>query len=322
MKLNESQLRRIIREEANLVLNRGPRPRLVDLIFEDANADKIDLNRFPKALSAAKSDPKIKDKVTKGTEDTETDDDTVQVSDGSIAVSLLKPSQSTMKVSNAVGMAIGMLSPDGTPGGDLGAFISNDNYIMDGHHRWIATYMVDPKQEVGGKVVNLPGEKLVAVLNAITAGRTTNEGNPGSGSFADFQDKDKIVSAINTVVEKGVPKFDKAGKQVGYFTTPEVAKETVEEKGGADKLADMFIKNLDTATLAVPKWAVERKEMPVINPGANAADAEKALKGGEVDLNPPYYEESGGEKKPENAGRLRGGNVMLERWQRLAGLVK
>jgi hypothetical protein len=321
MKLNESQLRRIIREEAEKALKLTPRGRLVDLIFEDADPGKVDLNRFPKALSAAAADPKIKDKVTKGTEDTESDDDIVGVKKGDLAVSDLKPSQSTMKVANAVGMALGMLV-SGKPGGDLGAFISSDNYIMDGHHRWIATYMVDPSAKVGGKVVNLPGEKLVAVLNAITAGKLGNKGNPGKGSFADFKDKEKIVKEINTVVEKGVPKFDKDGNPAGYFTTPEDAKKAVEEKGGADKLADMFIKNLGSATLATPSWAVERIEMPVINPGSNTADTEKALTGGEVDLNPPYYEESGGEKKPENAGRARNGNVILERWQRLAGLVK
>lgn len=311
------RLRQIIKENAGgsgTLSSRSavPKSRRLSLkaILEDANPDLIEPDRFPMTLSAAASDPQMKDKVTKGTEDKKSEDDTVGVSSVNIAVSELKPSQSTMKVSNAVGMAIGMLVK-GQPGGDLGAFISSDNYIMDGHHRWIATYMVDPSATVGGKQVNLPGKQLVAVLNAITAGKFGNAGNPGKGSFADFQDKAKIKAEIDNVVQNGVPKF----------TTPEDAKKAVDEKGGSDALADLFVKNLSSATLSTPGWAVERIEMPVINPGGNASEAEKALTGGEVDLNPPYYGGEGGEETKKES-RYRSGHVVVERWQKLAGILK
>jgi hypothetical protein len=231
-----------------------------------------------------------------------------------------------MKVSNAVGMAIGMIVK-GNPGGDLSAFISSDNFIMDGHHRWIASFMVDPSSKAGGKKVALPGKQLVAVLNAITAGKLGNTGNKGSGSFADFKNKDKIKAEIDTVVEKGVPKFDKEGNPAGFFTTPEDAKKAVDEKGGSDKLADEFIKNLSGATLSTPDWAVERIQMPVVNPGENTNTVTKALTGGEVDLNPPYAsadsdDSDDDEKKAENAGRVRSGALVAERWQKLAGIIK
>lgn len=325
MKLTESQLRRIIKNETKSIIRESSAPKkrsLASLVFEDADPAKIDLERFPMKLSAASADPEMKDKVTKGQDDKNKADDVVGVSDKSWSVNKLKPSQSTMKISNAVGMAMGMLV-SGKPGGNLGAFVSSDGYIMDGHHRWIASYMVDPGASVSGKEVALPGEQLVAILNAITAGKLGNKGNPGKGSFADFQDKAKIVEEINKVAEKGVPKME-GDKQVGYFTTPEDAKKAVEEKGGAEKLADMFIKNLSTATLSTPSWAVERIEMPVINPGANSSETEKALTGGEVDLNPPYYggEGEGKGKAKQNAGYVRSGGVVLERWQKLAGLIK
>lgn len=325
MKLTPSKLRQIIRAEARTALRESAEPHkrsLASLIFEDANPAKIDLDRFPIALSKAAADPEMKDKTTKGQEDKDKVDDVVAVKDTSWPVNKLKPSQSTMKVSNAVGMAMGMLV-SGKPGGNLGAFVSSDGYIMDGHHRWIATYMVDPGASVSGKEVALPGEQLVAILNAITAGRLGNKGNPGKGSFADFQNKDKILEEINKVIEKGVPKME-GDKQVGYFTTPEDAKKAVDDKGGADKLADMFVKNLSSATLSTPSWAVERVEMPVINPGANASETEKALKGGEVDLNPPYYEggKGGEEKEKQTAGYVRSGRVVMERWQKIAGLIK
>jgi hypothetical protein len=45
-----------------------------------------------------------------------------------------------------------------------------------------------------------------------------------------------------------------------------------------------------------------------------------------MDINPPYSPDVqkavAGEKSAENASRLRPGNVMVERWQKLAGLIE
>ena len=60
-----------------------------------------------------------------------------------------------MRVGQAVGMALQAILA-GKAGGNLGAFISNDKRIMDGHHRWISSYMVDPNAEIGGYAVNFP----------------------------------------------------------------------------------------------------------------------------------------------------------------------
>ena len=42
-----------------------------------------------------------------------------------------------MILAKAIGMALGMLK-SGKIGGDLGAIISKDNHILDGHHRVLA----------------------------------------------------------------------------------------------------------------------------------------------------------------------------------------
>jgi hypothetical protein len=67
--------------------------------------------------------------------------------------------------------------------------------------------------------------------------------------------------------------------------------------------------------------------MPVVNPGENTNTVTKALTGGEVDLNPPYAsadsdDSDDDEKKAENAGRVRSGALVAERWQKLAGIIK
>ena len=44
-------------------------------------------------------------------------------------------------------------------------FYSKDGFIMDGHHRWVATAMVNPAAQVGGYLVAYPGAQLIAILN-------------------------------------------------------------------------------------------------------------------------------------------------------------
>ena len=44
-------------------------------------------------------------------------------------------------------MAIG-----GVKGGNLGSMVSGDNHILDGHHRWAATLLAEPKAKIGTEV--------------------------------------------------------------------------------------------------------------------------------------------------------------------------
>jgi hypothetical protein len=64
--------------------------------------------------------------------------------------------------------------------------------------------------------------------------------------------------------------------------------------------------------------------MPVIEKGDSAA-AKKALTGGEIDLNPPYADEKEiSDKSSSNESRRRRNDneYMMERWQKMAGLIK
>jgi len=312
MKLTTKRLRQIIRDEARTALRESIKPRkrsLVSLIFEDADAGKIDPEKFPTTLSAAAAKgEEISTAVSSGTKDGEDVDDKVKASSASFSCAELKPSQSSMNIDKAVSMAFGALK-SGKVGGELGAFISEDGYIMDGHHRWISTFMVDPSATISGFMVNLPGQQLVAVLNAYTAGRLgIKSGKPATGGFDQFKDANAMKEAVEKFVKNGSDKV-----------SAEDASQIVEEKGGLEAFVEMFMKNLSGATMSLPGWAPERPDMPVIDekdvPGALAA-----LNNGEIDLNPPYF--GGDEKKPENAGRVRSGDVMVERWQKLAGLIK
>ena len=61
------------------------------------------------------------------------------------AASSAIPTQSNILIAKSIGMAA-----NGVKGGDLGAYFSTDNEILDGHHRWAATMLNDPGASIGG----------------------------------------------------------------------------------------------------------------------------------------------------------------------------
>ena len=170
---------------------------------------EFDSTRLPLKLSDV--DPEVAKKVTTtGQKDGNPKDDVIGVDakpTGVAPVQKLFPSQSSMNIGKAMTFVLHMIDhPAGKmdPGGDLGAFISKDGFIMDGHHRWIATAMVDPSKPVGGFLVQFPGEQLVAILNAMTKGRFGEmEGKPASGGFKQFKEA-PIRKQLSAMVQAGI----------------------------------------------------------------------------------------------------------------------
>lgn len=254
---------------------------------EKADPGQLDPERFPSRLSVVAQDPKDAAQDAKsGVEDGAADDDVINVNRGTWKVSDLGPSQSTMNVPKAVGMALGHILK-GKAGGDLGAFISKDGRIMDGHHRWISSYMVDPNAQIGGFAVNFPSAQLIPVLNAVTVGALGRmKGKPGKGSFEDFN-VGEIQKQLALLATKG-----------NEFTKPEQAMAAIKKFTGlegeeavtaaAQKMAD----NLSTAQMNVPEGAVERIDMPVIDK-EHVKLAIGLLQKGAVDVNPPYEKGEG-----------------------------
>jgi len=79
-------------------------------------------------------------------QDGKKDDDDANVQmPAQIAAADAVPTQTNILLPKALGMAVG-----GVSGGDLGAYFSTDNEILDGHHRWAATMLNDPSESIGG----------------------------------------------------------------------------------------------------------------------------------------------------------------------------
>ena len=324
MKSNEQKLRRLISNEIKTVIKESVHPRrsLVSLIFEDKIGNLKDI--APETVAPTeldKVDPAIAKVIVKSGEmDKDKGDDVIQVSSKSWPAADLKPSQTTMRIEGTISMAFSMLA--GKMDTNLGCIVSSDNHIMDGHHRWSAAILVDPSSTVSGFGAELPGNELVGVLNVLTKGIFgKTRGNPGKGSI-DSYTPENIKSAIE--------KFLDAGSK---FIKPDEAKKLLEEKfGSVEKGVETMSKNVESMSKDVPGWAPDRAQMPVIDPKEVPAAA-KALSSGKVDVKPPYSTVvkrsfSGAEKsaasknskKEESRGAS--GDVLIERWQKLAGLIK
>ena len=315
---NEAQLRRVIREILQSKVNeRKQIPRLSDVLFEDADPAKVDAKRFPMPLSkaATKAGEEAELLATGGEDDGDSEDDKVGAKAGNIAVSKLKPSQSSMNIEKACQFAICAILkvkpfPSG-PGGDLGAIITNDGHIMDGHHRWIATGMIDPKASVGGYIVDFPAKEMIAALNMITVKLGITSGKDGSGGFDQFNEAG-ILEQLQTLVKKGFWGADAEQCQAA-------CEEWTTEEGEAAiaSAAKKMGENVTHLTLSVPGGFPERPDMPVISKGkGHLKQAIELLQKGAVDLNEPYAE-----KKEESQHRS-SDDVIIENWQRLAGLTK
>lgn len=100
----------------------------------------------PNALGKVDSDEKAKAFMTSGTKDGKPEDDKATFkANPNIAASAAVPTQTNILLGKSLSMAIG-----GVKGGPLGAYISTDNEILDGHHRWAATMLNDPGASIGG----------------------------------------------------------------------------------------------------------------------------------------------------------------------------
>jgi hypothetical protein len=253
------------------------------LYTEDADPSKQDDTRFPTKLSAVD-----KTKATaysdQGDFDGEVDDDTISKESSSWPVTALKPSQSSMNIGKGLGMALDMITKN-SPGGDLDAFISSDMHIMDGHHRWIASGMVDPSSQLGGHKINYPAMKLIAVLNALTKGEfDINTGKEASGGFDQFQ-----VGPLTSELEKFLAK----GIEGKFPQPPEYVQAAIEKftgiqgEGAKQAAVSKFVENISKLQFVLPPGAPSREDMPVIDK-KNVASAIDKITTGDVDVNPPY----------------------------------
>jgi len=259
-------------------------------VNEEANPAAVDPEVFPQKLSQVK--PKGARFMSKtGTKDGSGPDDVIGVKHkpaGIAPVAKLKPSQSSMNIEKAMAFVLNMLWPGNSElnaGGDLGAFVSEDGYIMDGHHRWVATAMIDPTKSVGGYLVDFPGKQLVAILNTMTKGLFgVQRGKAATGGFDQFT-PEKMKEQLVLYAKNGIWGMKPADVM-------EVLQKWTGQQGEAaiNAAVQKMSENIGQLTFDTPAWASDRVDMPVIDDD-NVEIAKNALDQGVVNVNPPYKPE-------------------------------
>ena len=230
-----------------------------------------------------------------GEKDDNPDDDKAVVTTPSISAKDLRASQKEIIPKKSVEFAFCALmkvQPMGDgPGGDLQAIVSGDSpaYIMDGHHRWAATFLCDPSAKMKVTKIDLPGAALVTALNVVTKGKGRS-GNSATGDISKFGGK-AITDEIDIILTGGF-----WGQK-----DPEKCKAAFEAWGGSvEEGKKKMVANAAKMPKQLPGWAPKRVDMPVINAPEVAAVA-KRIAAGSVDIKPPYSPEVGKKLNPSGA---------------------
>lgn len=215
-------------------------------------------------LSQMNANPQVAQQVAKGgkpeIDGAPPEDDVIQTQPISVAANTLNAGQSNMDEDKFIQQAIqmfGKIPPFKGPGGDLGAIISNDLYMMDGHHRWVATMLVNPESKLGGTRVMLNYEPLLGILNAWTA---VNQKEPKKATkkFSELTG-DGIKARFIELCQTGW-----GGK---YPMAPEAIKQAFDKQGITfEQAAEIAKTNFNTYS---KKWEEannrpDKVEMPVI----------------------------------------------------------
>jgi hypothetical protein len=215
-------------------------------------------------LSQMKANPQVAQQVAKGgapnIDGAPPEDDIIQTKPISIAANQLNAGQNSMDVDKFIQQAIqmfGKIPPFKGPGGELGAIISNDLYMMDGHHRWVATMLVNPEASLGGTQVMLNYEPLLGVLNAWT---TINKKEAKTAT-------EKFSALTGDRIKARFIELCQSGWQGKYPLPPEKIKQAFDQRGiPFEQAAEQAKRNFDAFA---EKWreAADRPdkvEMPVI----------------------------------------------------------
>ena len=208
----------------------------------------------------------------KGKMDGNETDDIVPASPKSWKASNLKASQNSIYLGKTLGMAI-----NGVRGGDLGAIVSKDKRILDGHHRWAATLLSAPSASIQGIEAQLGIGDLVPVLRALgDAMNNTRRGEPAGGDINIFRATTKDAIDAITKGKNMHPKFYDKKKSIAWL----------ESIGGEKELAKRlkFIQQQGP-----PKGAPPRNDMPVIDSDkGQEKQAADLLRKGDIDVRKPY----------------------------------
>ena len=241
-------------------------------------------------LALSKIDPNLaKAAVASGQEDNDKQDDVVLVGQGKAAANKLKPSQKEIILVKAFNYAMDTKPCGGKygVGGDLESIISQDNYIVDGHHRWATTMLIDPNAIITATQINLPGPELISALNIWTKASGLT-GNEGQGAISEFNGNNIQKNIIDVAKQTGKAPDSPDNKAPGLPWEELQKRITQFGQGDFEKGLSILKANADgVGATPVESWCPARVEMPVIN-SDKVKEVADAIAAGQIDIKPPF----------------------------------
>jgi hypothetical protein len=330
-------------------------PRLVDLLFEQEEKDdkeklskdavnvaKKDMpsikdgpSAMLKFLNGPGADPRVRALLAAGTRDGAPQDEKADPKSASPSVGELKPTQVEIELTKSIAYPLAkfkayktMMSGDvqkiGPPDNDH--IVINGDLIIDGHHRWSSLFSVTgPTGKIAAYDLGIPLSDATSVLATVQVGiaATLSDGEPVPKAKAGGKNiLGKGKDEIKSLIEDSIGESTEAGEILSEdfvnscLGDTEVSKH-IGLKSGMDvdearaviieKTADNLSKMQQPA-----KGAPPRVDMPQLDKATGGVKGViKDFQAGEVNYKAPFGE-----------SRKRKDDVVMERWARLAGILK
>lgn len=351
-KFEESKLRKLISSEAKRAITEASTPRAKSLKFlleDDGEMSKLDVSKGPTStvawLNGPGADPRVRALLNSGRKDGSPDDEAASVSERGAALGELVPTQVEIELTKSIAfplakfdamkkMISGGVQRVGPPNNDT--IVISGNLIVDGHHRWSSLFSVaGPEAQIAAIDISLPEKDASSVLSivqtAIAATLTTGEPVPkakAGGMNILGKGKDELSSLIKSAVGQS--------GEAGEILSDDYVQKCLADKGvmkhfgikeGSDvaaardaiieKVSDNLSKMNQPAEGSPPR--VDMPQLDKAQGGAQAAIAK--LQKGKVNYKTPFDVVKGKESKTQESVK-RGEEIVVERWQRLAGIIK
>jgi hypothetical protein len=331
---------------------------LADILFEKAGGKTAgaDLESAFKggpegvrAFMDSKKDEAVIDVLSKAAAeyDGSAEDDQIAIGGAQpIDVQSLGPTQQFIDLMQSVSFPLGSADElesaiTSQTSGAPGAISISGNAVLDGHHRWSGVFAITPDGNIKAKNFEFPGsvkEKLAAAQMAVAAVKDTpGQPSKGGGAATDIigKGKDEIVKMIDANKGKqtdqhapgpllndsmiksiadgnhpainawaGIPEdaefISVSDSEAGFANDP-IRKAIAEKVGGN-------LASLPSPLAGAPESREDMPQLdhPDIGGKEGLSKIEKGLPAGEFNVVPPFTKD----------------DQVLERWQRLAGLLK
>jgi len=346
--LNEQQLRKHIASEVRKML------REEDEKDESKTSAKLDVSKGPSAaiafLNGPGADKRVRALLNAGQRDGIPEDEKAKVSETSKTLGDLQPTQIEIELTKSIAyplskfdslkkMISGGVQRVGAKDNDM--IVTSGNLIVDGHHRWSSLFSVaGPDAQIAAIDIALPEKDAASVLaivqtaiaSTLTGGEEVPKAKAGGMNILG-KGKDELVKLITSAAGKGGESGEiLSDKFVEQCMSDDQVKKHFGLEGAKDvssartKIIDKVADNL--SQMAAPaEGSPPRTDMPQLDQATGGVKgALSNLQKGKVNYKTPFkiVDKGGGEREinvPAESS-MKSGEIVLERWQKLAGLIK